>query len=372
MGLDFRNSREFSNLFLALRRECSIHTFSKFAFFKYKLRLLVPRRLWIFISTISLKSKFNQWYFSERRPLHPIGRVNNPKFFIIRRCPPGAGFFSNVLFVVQGVIRAERLGLIPIVDFKNYYMHEMFDVGQMRKGHDVWHAYFQPFCEEDLQSVYKSKSFLLSSANKIGGTEDFISSKSVNWIFNTDKLRQVSQVVNSHLKFVSAIEEKLNHYKHSIAWNPQRTLAVSIRGGNYIKYDYDGHSIQPNLHEVFSKIRIFLSQYNITKIYPVTQEYSIFEQIEREFGELVIKPYSKAPFSNLDEFLALGPKEVPRHWDRGSANLTYEETNRYIIDVLLLAESKFMIGAPTNAVGFALAKNDFNYKSYFLFDKGTY
>ena len=47
--------------------------------------------------------------------------MNPDKIFYIIKRTPGTGLFSNVLFVLNHLIKAKKLGYIPFVDMQNFH-----------------------------------------------------------------------------------------------------------------------------------------------------------------------------------------------------------------------------------------------------------
>lgn len=60
--------------------------------------------------------KFNHLNFEYKS----YGNKNKNKFFYVIRRHPGAGFFSNLNFVIHHLLISEELKLIPVIDMENY------------------------------------------------------------------------------------------------------------------------------------------------------------------------------------------------------------------------------------------------------------
>ncbi len=82
----------------------------------------MPEYCWQYLAQII--SKYRDSKYMEQRK--SFGNLNPTKnFFIIRRRPPGWGFFSNYFHVLKGVIHAEQNNLVPVVDMENYWIGEL-------------------------------------------------------------------------------------------------------------------------------------------------------------------------------------------------------------------------------------------------------
>lgn len=73
---------------------------------KYELKMKLPRKVWAILYKASLKKLIDQKVYGEKRKLRKDTKI---VFYIIRRRPPGAGLFSNVFHVIQGIINARNI-----------------------------------------------------------------------------------------------------------------------------------------------------------------------------------------------------------------------------------------------------------------------
>ena len=70
----------------------------------------------IAVPIISNKVKLDDKFFS----LYSFGELNKKKRFYVIRRTPGAGLFSNVIYVLNHISIAKKHGFIPIVDMDNF------------------------------------------------------------------------------------------------------------------------------------------------------------------------------------------------------------------------------------------------------------
>ena len=84
----------------------------------YILKLLTENRKHIYIKTYSkvnkIIKKLNKYY------IHSFGNKNSNKVFYVIRRSPGAGFFSNLILVLNHLKICEKKKYIPIVDMENF------------------------------------------------------------------------------------------------------------------------------------------------------------------------------------------------------------------------------------------------------------
>lgn len=337
---------------------------------KYKLKLVIPEFFWNFIYKITFKKKYDGKYFKERTVLKSSLPV---EFFIIRRRPPGAGLFSNVFHVIQRLIRFEELNssgkIRPIVDFENYYMGEIHNLADFPAKHNSWVSYFNQLSQFDLKDVYRNYSYILSGAIYEPGL--FLLSKDLSWVYNEEKLQNISTIIQKYIEPNMTIQTYVDNFKKTINWDPHTTLALSVRGGTYVKYRYPGHPIQANSEEVIPIVEKYLSKHNIDRVYLQTHDYQIYEDFVKRFGGLIVKSFALSKYSSTQEFKDLGPKDRPNHWDK-VPKLSYEDNFRYMVDIYLMSDANFLVASLTNGIAFAIAKNGNRFTERTIISKGLY
>ncbi|MCH5248880.1 MAG: hypothetical protein J1E98_03060 [Lachnospiraceae bacterium] len=82
------------------------------------------------------------------------------KYYIIRRPEPGAGFFSNYLWVLGHTIFARKLNYIPIVDMKYYktlYNEDVPVDGEL----NAWNYYFENDENVSIDEVLNGNKYVL-------------------------------------------------------------------------------------------------------------------------------------------------------------------------------------------------------------------
>ena len=341
-----------------------------FIVFKYRAKLFLPPKLWNLIYKFSFKKYFDQRKYQEQSH---ITSKQEPKFFVIRRRPPGAGLFSNVAQVIQGIIRAESIKsqseLIPMVDFENYFMDEMHCLANFPAKSNSWTHYFLQLAPYELDDIYKNHSYILSGEKF--SNDAFMLRKNLDWVFDEKKFRLVSRVIEENIHPNFYLQEKISKWKELIEWKPQSTLALGVRGGTYVKYKYSGHPVQPSINEVIPEVENYLNRYAIDKIYLQTHDYKIYEDLKRRFGGKILKSYSMSEYDSLFDFERRAPKDRPNHWDK-VPKLSFEANYRYLIDVFLMSEANFFISALTNGTAFALAKNGKKFVDFTILKHGYY
>ena len=82
------------------------------------------------------------------------GNKNPNKFFYIIRRTPGAGFFSNLNFVISNLLICHQLNMIPIVDMENYPTLYNCKI-KINNSRNSWNYFFESVSKYSLEEVYK-------------------------------------------------------------------------------------------------------------------------------------------------------------------------------------------------------------------------
>ena len=94
--------------------------------------------------------------------LNNFGNKNRNKIFYIIRRSPGAGLFSNFIFVLNHLKIAISCKYIPIVDMKNFpTIYNEFK--KINNTNNSWNYYFKPVSNFNLKEIYKSKNVYFTS-----------------------------------------------------------------------------------------------------------------------------------------------------------------------------------------------------------------
>ena len=141
----------------------------------------------------------------------------NKVFYVIRRSP-GAGMFSNFIYVLNHLEIAKKNSFIPIVDMENfttiYNEKEKID-----NTYNAWEYYFEKLNKYNLKEVYKSQNVII--------TENLFYD-SFNHNICSQKLRSLGQ---KYLKVKKKIVKKADDFfKENLRG---KTLAIHYRGTSY-------------------------------------------------------------------------------------------------------------------------------------------
>ena len=101
------------------------------------------------------KNKVIKLSFGDKNP--------NKNFFVIKRSP-GAGFFSNLLYVLKSLEYAEKKNFIPVVDMQNF-KNKYSEKKNLNNIKNYWEVCFYKFNKYKLEEVYNSKNVFFSNNN---------------------------------------------------------------------------------------------------------------------------------------------------------------------------------------------------------------
>ena len=143
-------------------------------------------------------------------------------------------------------------------------------------------------------------------------------------------------------------------------------MGLYLRGTDYIQLKPSGHPIQPTLSDVKEQIDEILNQENLKRIFLVTEDLQIKEEVERVYPGMVMTITDDLFFHNDGRLKYVGERIR-------EAAVNIEENNiRYLVKILLLSECKALVGGRTNVSVVAAAFNGGKYSQKFIYDVGLY
>lgn len=317
---------------------------------KYIIRYSVPNWLWAYLSSPLSNMRLNKYSekYKSFGDLYP-----ELTFYVIRRRPPGWGFFANLLYVVQGLIYAEDHGYIPVVDMENYWIAELSSLKKINGTHNAWEYFFNQTSEYTLEQVYRSKNVILSNGMSILGRDHWLDLRPPTLFSRLDLLKYTGQILSNYIDINTTTKEYLQNTKRDLSWNSEDTLGVFLRGTSYIHYTpHEG--VNPSLDFFVRKIKTIMSETHLNKIYIMTENFQIYGQLCRELSSYSIVPSIRYPKNlNVGKWKA----QEKLTYDNGIL-MGYEKTRDYVIEAYLLSECKNFIGTVSNASAFMLAKSN--------------
>jgi hypothetical protein len=300
---------------------------------KYRLKKIIPNRIWTTTSGIRKNRKDN--FFSETRKV--FGKQNEDiEIFIIRRKPPGGGLFSNVNYVLQGLIYAKKREMYPVVDMQNYST-EYSRIRKFNGKKNAWEYFFNPVSNINLIDAYKSKNVTLSEGDRILKNH-IMSGRNIAFVLDNDFLEESHKIYTKHIKLNNYTNSYIEYILKSKEIVPDSTLGVFLRGRDYL-LGPTGHPIQPDIDDVVKDIIVYLETKPIEKLLLSTDDVQLRKKLEDKFGSLMIESIRSDSESLFSDELR-NQFEIPK--GAIARNLSY------LSEIYILSKLSFNISSLSN------------------------
>lgn len=322
------------------------------SFLKYRIRNILPKCIYRVLSSLLINKR--ETYFNEKSKsfgkLHP-----SITFFVIRRRPPGWGFFSNLFFVLKGISYAEKNGYVPVVDMENYWMSELSSLKGVDGEKNAWCYFFKQVSEYSLSQVYQSKNVILSDGSRISGGLDWLTNRDATLITNLQLLQQTHNIINQHVVLNEKTSSYIKEVKKNLNWTYEDSLGIFIRGAVYYENLEFPKEFIPPLDYFISEVRKIIISSKIKQIYISTEDLRIYRLISNEFKHIHVVPSLRYDFNiTIDEWL----KSQVLTKIGGLKEMGFEKNRIYLTEAMLLSDCKNFIGTFSNATAFILASTD--------------
>ncbi len=337
-----------------------------FYFLKYKLRDRLPKN---FVNFYSKKfTNTNPNYFSEES--RSFGNLNEDKvFYVIRRRPPGWGFFSNVFFILQGLQYANSKGYIPIVDMENYWIGELSSLKKINGTRNAWCYFFNQVSQYSLEEVYKSKNVVLSNGYSILGKDNWLSNRTMILATNYDLLKKANNIIVDHINLNNETSRFIESIKTKLKWDRDKILGVFIRGTPYFeRIHFPGDTI-PSLSDFISEVKNIANKKSLKRLYISTEDYRVYEDLCFALKEFEI--INSIRYDSEEKIRDWWKSQKMTHVD-GLVNMGFDKTLIYLTEMYLLIDSSTFLASFSNASAFVLASRDLeNGGNYLVLKHGT-
>lgn len=325
-----------------------------FYFLKYKLRDNLPKKI---VNLYSKRfTKTDPQYFSEEK--RSFGKLNEDKvFYVIRRRPPGWGFFSNVFYVLQGLHYASSKGYIPIVDMENYWVGELSSLQKINGTKNAWCYFFNQVSQYSLDEVYKSKNVVLSNGYSILGKDNWLSNRTASLVTNYNLLKKANNIIESHIKLNNETLKFIESIKLKLQWDREKTLGIFIRGTPYFEKIHFPSDTVPSLKEFVSQVKNIANKHSLNRLYISTEDYRVYSYLCAELEEFEI--VKSIRYDSEEKIRDWGRSQKMTHVD-GLVNMGFDKTLVYLAEMFLLIDSTIFLASFSNASAFVLASRDLN------------
>lgn len=332
-------------------------TKNRFQSWKYSLKKVIPSIFWSALAWCVRKRRANQ--FSEKRVRLPLN--NSEDLYVIRRQPPGAGLFSNLNHVLQGLLRAQDLKLTPVVDMQNYWTWYS-QKGPFLGTRNSWEYFFKPLNQIEIVKISRSNGLTLSKGDRILENH-WLSSLGLEFASDREKIQELHNLWRKNFILNEFSQKLLDDTKSYLGWNPEITLGVSFRGTEYSEVKPKGHAVQPSSDVFLKECEYFLSSQQHQKLFISSEDVALRKALHKLDGI-----YCYPEFRNSVWFRE---KLISMTNER---NLDSEivRTFGYLIEIYILSECDSLIASIANGSAGALIINGNKYRDTKIFQLGCY
>ena len=258
-----------------------------------------------------------------------FGDLNKDKTFYVIKRTPGTGLFSNVVFVLNHLIIAEKFNFIPVVDMENFktIYNEKKNINNLKNS---WNYYFENVSNYSLDEVYKSNKVIIVS-------DKFFHHFNYNMEDEIFK-KAIIQKIKIKEKFLK-ISNKIIKKRFG-----KKTLGVHFLGTSYKQSP--GHPLPATVNQMIRLVKKVINKDKIEKIFLATEEVNYLKMFKREFPEKLIYIHGSYRSNKNDAF-----KIYPR------LNHRYKLGREVLIETLLLSKCDSFIYLNSNVSSAAIALN---------------
>lgn len=294
------------------------------------------------------------FHWSQRRHIVHPGKQNSDKvYYVVRPSGPVEGLLSLYHSATMAAWNAQEEGFIPYIDYENtptQYQENM----PVHGTKNVWEYYFMQPSDVSAREVQASRNVVLSGWSIRNQAKE----KEKNRIWWDPRFRNFCQERCAIQPYILDIIKKRKKELHI----DDKVLAVFLRGTDYVLLKPKGHAVQPTPEQVMQKVEEFLKEYNLNRIFLVTEDQKIREKFEQHFGNMVF--YSDTDF--IKEYdgkdYVANSMQVP----------PYQRGLNYLIRILLMMECQYLVSSIASGSIFALNMKKEAYIESYVFDLGVY
>lgn len=272
-------------------------------------------------------------------------------YFVIRSRGRQEGLISTYYYVLESMNYAYGMGYVPIVDFNSdlCQYHVKYSVNATS---NAWEYYFKQPMPLDTFDQNSKRNVILSGWS-------LVPKKTKQTIGDEWKRKFFDEICP-----VQPYIMNIAHKKYQELFNTSQggVLGVFLRGTDYVSLKPKGHPIQPTVEMVEDKIDLFVERHDISRIYVVTEDYSIYSAIQDRYGDIV--------FSADDNFV----KDYDKN-DFLESSLKRDAYTRgldYLIRLILLTKCDYLITSLASGSQFVMDLKKDKYKDEFVFNLGVY
>jgi hypothetical protein len=244
------------------------------------------------------------------------------KFFYIIQRSPGAGMFSNLIFVLNHLKICERHGFTPVVDMKNYptiYNEK----NKIFNTLNSWNYYFEPVSNVNLNQVYNSGKIITCSSLNYKNFE--VCSKDIKKIYK------------KYIKIKKIYKDEAEIFANKFI-KENKVLAIHYRGTSY--KTSAGHPYPPTFKQMKNLINQIFKNEKYNKIFLCTEDLDMFQNLKKFYKNKLI--YKDSYRSYKDDAFKIYPRK----------NHRFKLGKEIIVEALIISKCKGFLSTETNISNF--------------------
>ena len=303
-------------------------------------------------------SKMNMYlfHFQGRMHIKHYGNEDADKvYYVIRPLSKEAGLMAIYMQVLADISYAINHDYIPVVDF-NSNLCQYYTGNTINGSMNPWDWFFEQPSKikiEDLKNkynvIYSGWSFKGSVPPCIPTSKESLNNKF--WKNFSSQYAPVNGFVNQRAEEI-----------YTQLFKDEKTLGVLLRGTDYTSLKPSGHPVQPSVEQVCLKIDDFLSRYDISNIFLVTEDYDYYQKLKNIYGDKLFVSDDRF----IKEYTGKGYLYEEAHSD------AYNRAFSYLIRLMLLNKCQYLISGLTCGSIAASLINTNEYTDSYYFDLGYY
>ena len=271
-----------------------------------------------------------------------FGTLNKNKVFYVIKRSPGAGLFSNVIYVLNHLIIAENNNFFPVIDMKNFTTIYN-EKNKINGNYNSWEYYFNKVSKFNLNEVYSSQNVIITKNRFYSSFSNIISN---------DKFRKIGK---KYFEINNKYKKEAEKYHKKFLNN--KTLAIHYRGTSY--KTSANHPFPATIDQTINYCEHLIKKFNYKKIFLCTEDLKLLIEMKKKFGHKLFFLKNSYRSYKDDAF-----KKYPRKLHR--FNLGKE----ILIESLIISKCSAFLHAKTNVSEFIKFLDKYNNIKYFNLSNG--
>jgi hypothetical protein len=308
--------------------------------------------------------KLKDFILKHNRVYHiaPTKIFKKPRYYVIRRHPPGAGFFSNYLYVLCAIMYAKKRGYLPVVDMQRY--KTLYNEDRAVEGiNNAWEYYFEQPEGASLADAYKSGNYILS--NSLDFHREYLpfTEGANKFAIDDKKLGEMHEALQRYIvprqNILSEINAKMGEY-----FTGKVVLGVHYRGTDKRKHN-GGHFLSVEFDNFVKKIDEITQSLKVDYIFVCSDEEEAIRFLADRFPGKVI--FNQAYRSGKGDVRGL-------HFEQNNTR----ENHKYLLgkevleDTILLSKCDYLLHSHSNVTNASIIMANGGFKKREFIENTVY